>query len=136
MTDSRLTISIHILTLLAGIPNEWISSDFIAGSININPVLVRKEVANLKKAGFIESKEGKGGGSRLAKKPSEISFDLIYGALYDCCSFKTYNNQPNPQCPIGNKIEEKLINVYIGAEQAFIEELKKTNIENFLKEFK
>lgn len=136
MTDSRLAISIHILTLLAGMPHEWVSSEFIAGSININPVLVRKEVVNLKKAGFIESKEGKGGGSRLAMKPSEISFDLIYGAIYDCCSFKTYNNQPNPQCPIGKKIEKNLINVYIGAEKAFIDELKKTTIENFLKEFK
>jgi Rrf2 family protein len=135
MKDTRYAISIHILTILAGMPYEWVSSDFIAGSININPVLVRKEIAILKKAGFIESKEGKGGGSRLAMKPRDISFDKIYACVYDCCSFKMYNNQPNPKCPIGNQIESKLVDIYIDAENAFIEELKKTTIESFLKDF-
>ena len=49
MISGKFAISIHILTLLAKFPDDYLSSEFIASSINLNPVLVRKEISNLKK---------------------------------------------------------------------------------------
>lgn len=44
MISGKFAISIHILTLLAKFPDVYLSSEFIASSINLNPVLVRKEI--------------------------------------------------------------------------------------------
>jgi DNA-binding IscR family transcriptional regulator len=65
--NGQFQIAVHILTLLSKQPDELLSSDYIAGSININPVLVRKEISNLRKYGLIDSKEGKAGGYTLKK---------------------------------------------------------------------
>ena len=66
MIKSRFAIVTHIMTLLASAPDEFMTSNTMAGSLNVNPVLVRKELAGLKKLGLIESKEGKNGGVNLA----------------------------------------------------------------------
>jgi predicted transcriptional regulator len=42
-------------------------SDYLAGSINVNAVLVRKELSNLIKNHLVISQEGKNGGYKLAK---------------------------------------------------------------------
>ena len=47
MSNGKFAISVHILTLLASEPGEYCSSEYLSGSININPVLVRKELVNL-----------------------------------------------------------------------------------------
>ena len=62
MVKSSLSTSLHIMTLLAMFPEEWISSKTMAESIHINPVLVRQELRKLKEAELIQSKEGKNGG--------------------------------------------------------------------------
>jgi len=49
MISGKFAVTLHILTLLSKFPGEFLSSEFIASSLNINAVLVRKEIANLKK---------------------------------------------------------------------------------------
>ena len=51
MINGRFSIAIHILSLLN--MEEGVSSEYIASSININPVLVRKELSRLRKANLI-----------------------------------------------------------------------------------
>ena len=72
MNNVRFATALHILTLLQLKPGELLPSEYIAGSINLNPAMVRKELSNLRNFGLVESKEGKGGGSTLAKPASEI----------------------------------------------------------------
>ena len=69
------------MTILAKDPQEWFTSDWIAGSININPVIVRKELIILRKSGLVESKQGKDGGVRMAKNTEEIYISEIYNAV-------------------------------------------------------
>src|SRR5690606_21431196 len=71
MNNVRFATALHILTLLHLQPGELLPSEYIAGSINLNPAVVRKELSNLRNFGLVESKEGKGGGSTLAKPASE-----------------------------------------------------------------
>lgn len=59
MISGKFAITLHILTLLSKNPEEYVSSEQIAESLNMNPVLVRKEIANLKQNGVVESREGK-----------------------------------------------------------------------------
>ena len=53
--SSRFTIALHIFTCADVFQDQYkVTSDFLAGSINTNPVIIRKILAQLKKAGLIK----------------------------------------------------------------------------------
>ncbi|MCX2575385.1 Rrf2 family transcriptional regulator [Pedobacter sandarakinus] len=136
MNNSRFSISLHILTLLADAEGAVVSSGYLAGSININPVLIRKEIANLRKHGFVDSKEGKGGGSYLSKNASDINLADVYKTLSGTKILGQHKNEPNPKCPIGRQINQHLTTLYSDAERALIENLGKQSLADFAFRFK
>ena len=135
MNNGRFAISVHILTLLAQDQDEWLSSNDVASSININPVLVRKELINLREQGLIISKEGKQGGSKLAISPNEISMADIYKAVRQADLLGKSINAPNENCPIGQKINKNLDDLYDTVEQNLINQLQQTSLTNFYEKF-
>ena len=65
--SSRLTIATHILLCIEIFKDDYkVTSNFLAGSINVNPVIVRNILGLLSSAGIVEIKAGIGGAS-LAK---------------------------------------------------------------------
>ncbi|MFL9843695.1 Rrf2 family transcriptional regulator [Flavobacterium rhizosphaerae] len=112
MISGKFAINLHILSLMTRHPDEYLSSEFLAGSMNINPVLVRKEIGNLKRNNIVECREGKFGGSRLAINASAITLQDIFNITFESLSFGYCKNEPNPQCPIGNKINDNLDLLY------------------------
>lgn len=136
MNNSRFSISLHILTLLDDAKGTLVSSEYLAGSININPVLVRKEIMSLRKYGFVDSKEGKGGGSFLAKNASDINLGEVYKAINNSSILGQSKNEPNPKCPIGKQINQHLNTLYSDAEKALIENLSKQTLADFASKFK
>jgi Rrf2 family protein len=133
--NGRFSISLHILTLLDRFPNELVSSEFMAGSININPVLVRKEISNLKKHGLVASKEGKAGGFMLAKPSKQIRLSDIYKAVRQTPVLGQTNNTPNPKCLVGKQIDKHLNNLFDEAEEALVKKLDKTTLSEFTNRF-
>lgn len=137
MNGSSFSLCIHILTLLSHMKEDYVTSEFIAGSINIHPVMVRKEAAKLKKAGLVESKEGKSGGIRLARPADQITFREIFVAVKeeDTHTLTMYRNDPNPQCPIGAQIEERLMHLYEEIDRQVLDKLKNITLDNFHRQF-
>lgn len=135
MNNSRFSISVHILTLLASARGEILTSDYLAGSININPVLVRKELINLRKHNLVGSKEGKSGGAYLLKPATEIRLSDVYEAVKQSPLLGQAKNTPNPACPVGRQINQHLDNLYTDAEKALIQQLKTTTLQQFVDQF-
>lgn len=135
MNNSSFSISVHILTLLASAKGELLSSDYMAGSININPVLVRKELINLRNHNLVISKEGKNGGAYLSRPASEIYLSEVYEAVKRSSLLGQSKNAPNPNCPVGRQINTHLINLYSDAEKALTDQLKTVTLAQFLKQF-
>lgn len=135
MISGKFAITIHILTLLSKFPDEYLSSEFIAGSMNLHPVLVRKEIANLKKNNIVESKEGKNGGTKLSKAASNISLDAIYKMTFETVTLGFSKNTPNPNCPVGKKINENLDNLYNDINEKISLQLKGISLEDFSNQF-
>ena len=133
--NGRFAISMHILTLLAKANGEWLTSDFIAGSININPVLVRKEISNLRNKGLVISREGKNGGSLLAKPAQQIRVSDVFLATRQGAFLGTARNTPNPDCPVGKQINRHLDNLYEEAENALIQKLGDSTLDDFSQKF-
>ena len=135
MISGKFAITIHILTLLSKFPNDYLSSEFIAGSMNLHPVLVRKEIANLKKNNIVESKEGKNGGTRLLKPATTISLDTIFKMTFDTVTLGFSKNEPNPDCPVGKQINKNLENLYEDINEKISLQLNGITLEDFSKQF-
>ena len=135
MISGKFAITIHILTLLTQFPDEFLSSEFIASSMNLHPVLVRKEIANLKKNNLVESKEGKNGGTRLSKKADTISLDAIFKMTFETVTLGYAKNDPNPACPVGRQINKKLDILYANINEKIYAELSGMTLKDFANQF-
>ncbi|MGP4106376.1 Rrf2 family transcriptional regulator [Virgibacillus sp. L01] len=123
MKNSRFAIAIHILALTSVQPREQLTSEYIASSVNTNPVVIRRISSMLKKAGMLTSQAGIPGVG-ITKDPTEISLLDIYKAVQgkDEGTFAMHEN-PNPKCPVGSNIQFTLEKKFNAAQQAMENEL-------------
>lgn len=123
--SSRFTIALHMFSCIDTFQDDYkITSDFLASSIQVNPVIIRKLLSQLKSAGLIEVKRGPGGAS-IAKPLEEITFLDIYRAV-DCVeedSLFHFHENPNPDCPVGRNIHSVLDDKLLRVQKAMEQEL-------------
>ncbi|MDP9961906.1 Rrf2 family transcriptional regulator [Chryseobacterium lathyri] len=135
MNNTRFATAIHIMTLLAKSPQEWLTSDWIAGSINVNPVIIRKEISVLREAGLIASRQGKDGGSQLAKNAEQISISEIYRAVKNTEVLGKKNQNPNPACSVGKEINTHLNTLFEETDQLVTQFLGNKSLKEFSEQF-
>lgn len=135
MNNTRFATAIHIMTLLSRDPQQWLTSEWIAGSVNVNPVIVRKELINLKKAGLIESRQGKEGGVRIARNPEEISISEIYVSVKNTEVLGKKNQNPNPLCTVGKAINKNLESLFNETDNLVLQFLKDRKLSDFTNQF-
>ena len=128
--SSRFTIAVHIFTCIDFFQGEYaITSEFLAGSINVNAVTVRRILLQLKAAGLIKISRGRG--SMYAARPlEEITFYDVYKAV-ECVEdgeLFHFHDGPNPQCPVGRNIHKALDTKLEQVQSAMEEELKKITV--------
>ncbi len=128
--SSRFTIAIHMLACMDTFKDEYkITSDFLASSINVNPVIIRKLLLQLKAAELIEVKRGPGGAT-IAKPLKTITFFDVYRAV-DCVEENTlfhFHENPNPDCPVGKNIHGVLDDKLLRIQNVMEQELKRITL--------
>lgn len=135
MNNTRFATLIHILTLLARNRGQWMSSDWIAGSIRINPVIVRKELGILHDQGWVVSRKGKEGGSALRVGADEISLADIYRVVKNSNVLGKKNNCKDSGCPVGKDINRQLDALFTETDEIVFGTLRHRSLENFVKQF-
>ncbi|WP_026705219.1 Rrf2 family transcriptional regulator [Flavobacterium soli] len=135
MLSGKFAITLHILTLLSKFPDEYLSSEFLAGSMNLHPVLVRKEIANLKKHNIVESKEGKNGGTKLLIPSKDITLDMIFKLTFEKVSLGFSKKDPNPDCPVGKQINQNLQLLYDSINDKISNQLNSISLLDFENKF-
>ena len=131
--NSHLTTMIHILTLLANY-DEPVSSSMIAGSVNTNPVTIRRALGRLREAGLVKTVAGAAGGALLARPADQINLAELYKLEREEHFFGMHPSQPNPNCPVGRNIQGILTGIYDHTEQLVVEELAQVTIADILKQ--
>ncbi len=132
--SSKFTIGVHILILVDYLGNkEKVTSNILAGSIGVNPVIVRNVMGHLKEAGIIRISQGKSG-IALEKKLDEISFYDIYKAVDsvgDDGIFHFHEN-PNPECPVGKNIHMAMADKLDRVQQSMENELRTIKVADVM----
>lgn len=121
--NCRFAIGVHVASLLALAGNAPVTSEWIAGSVNTNPVVVRRILAAFARAGITRNSRGVAGGSVLAREAAKISLKEIYLAVADTGGPALHHQPPNPDCPVGKNILPVLQDIMRRAEAAKEEEL-------------
>ncbi|MFP9129575.1 Rrf2 family transcriptional regulator [Niallia sp. BSM11] len=133
--SSRFTVGVHILALLEINKKGVSSSEFLAGSVNTNPTLIRKIMGMLKKNGLIEVQPGIAG-AKLAKPPSAIRLIDVYKAVAVVKEQELFSVHENPlrDCPVGRNIQDSITPVLSSAQTALEKELENVTIEDIIKD--
>lgn len=130
--SSRFTLAVHIFACMDTFGNECkVTSDFLAGSTNVNPVIIRKILSQLKKAGLIEVARGTGG-TTAARPLNEITFLDIYRAV-ECIEngeLFHFHENPSTNCPVGRNIHRILDDKLLRVQTAMEQELASITLED------
>ena len=130
--SSRFTIAAHIFSCIGHFGmSSRITSDFLASSIGVNPVIVRQILSKLHAAGLIDVARGTGG-ITLRKAPSGISFLDIFNALglIEDGKLFHFHEKPCPKCPVGANIHAVLDGRLAGVQKAMEAELSKSTVQD------
>lgn len=133
--STRFSIAVHTLSLIAVSPNDC-TGDFIAGSVNTNPVIIRRIIGMLKKAGLVDVRPGVGGAS-LLKSPDRITLLDVYRAVNATEKDQLFriHDDPNIKCPVGRNIEQVLQTELRDAQFVMEQRLAQTTLNDLIKKF-
>ena len=130
--SSRFTIAIHIFACIDVFGKDYkITSDFLAGSVNVNPVVIRRLRTQLKAAGLITVARGTGG-TAIAKPLDEITFYDVYLAV-ECVEYNKlfhFHDNPSTSCPVGRNIHKGLDDKLERVQAAMEREMKSITIKD------
>ena len=134
--SSRFTLAIHIFACVDIFKNDYkVTSDFISKSTNVNPVIIRKILLQLRNAGLIEVARGTGG-TTITRPLSEITFLDIYRAV-ECVEDNTlfhFHENPNEKCPVGRNVHNVLDDKLQRVQAAMERELRSITLEDVKKD--
>lgn len=117
-------MAVHILALAAMNTSTPTTSELLGRSVNTNPVVIRRTMSLLKKAGLIEVRPG-AMGIKLAKNPESITLLEIYRAATVEKKLDVFplHCEPNQRCYVGRTIHEALAEPLEAAQKAMEETL-------------
>ena len=121
-------MAVHVLAVLAYKEGDPVTSALLAGSVNTNPVIIRRLLLSLQRARLVETRKGAGAGSRLSRSPGRINLAEVYRAVEAVEPFASPSRKANAACPVGHCIRKTLNKVFASAENAMERDLEKTTL--------
>ena len=135
--NSRLTIAAHALTWISLYQRQGhqvATSEQIATSANTNPVVIRRLLGELRKAGLVESRRGVGAGWSLARELKSMTLLDVYEAVEPGSLFAMHRATPDQGCVIGYGIQPAMQGIYEGIEETLRRELARVTLEDVLRD--
>ncbi len=114
----RFGVAVHILVMLA-LDGEAQNSARIAESVDTNPVVIRRILGLLQRAGLVHGRTGPGGGFRLARGAQSITLEQVFRAVEEGGPAPAAHRS-NRKCPIARNVSTVLATIGNRAERAFL----------------
>ncbi|MDO5535970.1 MAG: Rrf2 family transcriptional regulator [Desulfovibrionaceae bacterium] len=132
--STRLSVAAHILLCIAVTAGQTkTTSAFLAGSVGVNPVIVRNTLGQLKAAGLVRVEAGVGGAS-LARDPADITLLDVFQAVEPQEALFHFHEKPNPLCPVGRNVHAVLDRRLVSAAKALEDELASVTLRSLIDE--
>jgi DNA-binding IscR family transcriptional regulator len=108
--------------VLLALDGQAQSSALLAGSVDTNPVVIRRLLGLLHRAGLVRGRTGPGGGFTLARPASSITLADVFRAV-EVGGAAPARHRPNAACPVGGAVPDELRRIGERAERAFLASL-------------
>ena len=125
--NTQFSIAVHVLAAIAHYERSF-TSEVLAGSVNANPIFVKRVLAKLSKARLVKATVGKAGGYTLSKEPKSISLLDISHAIDPPSVFAIHTYEKKEWCVVSNNIKEVMGEVLVGTQNAVENDLKQTTL--------
>ncbi|BBN97812.1 MULTISPECIES: Rrf2 family transcriptional regulator [Sporolactobacillus] len=131
--NSQFTIAVHCLIVLARNPEQVWNSESLSRKVHTHPARIRKIMSVLRKSGFVETKEGLGGGYRICCDPGTCTLARIYQSIA-CEALKlSWCSAGCEDDPEFDRIRSAVDFAFTGAERGLEEYLEQWSIASLMK---
>jgi Rrf2 family protein len=130
--STRFAVAVHIATVLAELEGRPVTSTELAGSVNTNPVVVRRVLGQLAGAGLVASERGAHGGSRLARPAGRLTLRELYRAVGEGELCPMHDIGQDSACAVARSLGPVLTGILARAEAAAERELSQITVADVL----
>jgi Rrf2 family protein len=129
--NTQFSIAVHVLAAIANYKTIF-TSEVLAGSVNANPVFVKRILVKLSKAKLVTTTVGKSGGYNLARSPESITLFDIFSAVSPPSAFAIHAYEKKEWCVVSSSIKEVMGEVLIGTQNAVKNDLQRTTLADIV----
>lgn len=125
--DARLSRMLHVLIHMEKRGGRT-TSETIALMLDTNPVVVRRTMGSLKRAGIVNSDGGAGGGWSLQRDIATITIRDVHEALGSPRSIALVASADHPACPVERAVGEELSVIFRDTEAFMLQRMQDVNL--------
>jgi Rrf2 family transcriptional regulator, repressor of oqxAB len=125
-------MALQALTVLALSEGSVCPSKIIAGSLRSQATLMRRILTMLVKAQIVEAREGRDGGYRLLKSPSDISLEDVYEAIHVDDPLSLGLLESTSDCTMGRSVNRVFGEITVGFQDLLAEYLQSYTLADFV----
>jgi Rrf2 family protein len=132
-TSSRLASAVHIMSFIAHAGGVGTTSEAIAKSLQTNPVVVRKILKLLERAGLVALRQGRHGGVTLRQSASRITLGQIYKAVESETGVFAMRSRVHAGCVVAGAMQRRLGPIFDAANDAVEQALGETSLAELVR---
>jgi Rrf2 family protein len=126
--NTRLATATQILCVIAYKGPDATTSEVISRSLQTNPVVVRRLLKDLQRAGLVAIRPGKDGGVQLLRDPNDITLAQIHQAVEPDPELFALRAEDNMNCAVGSRMRGLLAPIFTAADTAVKQTLTQSTL--------
>ena len=134
LSNTHFAMAVHVLSALAYNDQERLGSADLARTVGTNPSFLRGLIGQLRDAGLVETRLGKGGGTRLAKPAASITLFDIYRATEAGPAMHAHVCSSKSRCIVARNMRRVLADINGRLEAAVAAELRSVTLQDVVME--
>lgn len=132
--DSRLSVMLHTILHMADAGRPMTSVE-LAQHMSTNPVVVRRAMAGLRRAGILRSEKGKGGGWEIARDLSQVTLRHVHDAIGAPALLSAGVRIEQPTCLVEQAVNRALQPAFAEAEALIVARLDAVTLAQLAADF-
>lgn len=125
---------LHVLLHMAR-SQQPMTSEQIAGMLSTNAVVVRRTMAGLRAAGYVQSSKGHNGGWHIACDLTQVTLLDVHRAVGGPHLFAIGADHPNPRCGVERVVNAAIADALAEAQTVLLQRLGTVTLATLADEF-